>query len=118
MVLSHSSIVGPSPKIRGHECNDLQTPKVSKKQLCDRARPCPSGQLLLHRRDGGLDTTRLVPGGILLLELVHEQLGRVFGGCALLLERSDSRLQDDEDEDEDNEDDEDDRSFDADAYGA
>ena len=51
-----------------------------------------SGQLLVYRRHGGLDAARLIPGGVLLLELVHEQLGGVFGGSPLLLERSNARL--------------------------
>ena len=55
--------------------------------------PCASGQLLVHRRHGGLDAPRLIPGGVLLLELLHEQLGRFVGGGALLLERGDARLQ-------------------------
>src|SRR6266851_1322750 len=39
-VLSQSSIFGQNPKIWYQEFNDLQTPKLSKKQLCDRtARP-------------------------------------------------------------------------------
>jgi hypothetical protein len=36
LVLSQSSIFGQNPKIWCHEFNDLQTPKLSKKQLCDR----------------------------------------------------------------------------------
>src|SRR5437879_9465538 len=35
-VLSQSSIFGQNPKIWCQEFNDLQTPKCSKKQLCDR----------------------------------------------------------------------------------
>jgi hypothetical protein len=35
-VLSQDSIFGQNPKIGCQECNDLQTPKLSKKQLCDR----------------------------------------------------------------------------------
>jgi hypothetical protein len=35
-VLSQSSIFGQNPKIGCQEFNDLQTPKLSKKQLCDR----------------------------------------------------------------------------------
>jgi hypothetical protein len=38
MMLSHSSIFGQNLKIGCHEFNDLQTPTLSKKQLCDRAR--------------------------------------------------------------------------------
>src|SRR5712664_3019132 len=38
-VLSQSSIFGQNPKIWCHEFNDLQTSKLSKKQLCDRTRP-------------------------------------------------------------------------------
>src|SRR3989442_567863 len=34
--LSQSSIFGQNPKIWCHEFNDLQTSKLSKKQLCDR----------------------------------------------------------------------------------
>src|SRR5467141_2469210 len=37
-VLSQSSIFGQNPKIWCQEFNDLQTPKLSKKQLCDRTR--------------------------------------------------------------------------------
>ena len=36
LVLSQSSIFGQNPKIGCQEFNDLQTPKLSKKQLCDR----------------------------------------------------------------------------------
>ena len=36
IVLSQSSIFGQNPKIWCQEFNDLQTPKLSKKQLCDR----------------------------------------------------------------------------------
>jgi hypothetical protein len=36
LVLSQSSIFGQNPKILCQEFNDLQTPKLSKKQLCDR----------------------------------------------------------------------------------
>jgi len=36
VVLSQSSIFGQNPKIWCQEFNDLQTPKCSKKQLCDR----------------------------------------------------------------------------------
>ena len=35
-VLSQSSIFGQNPKIWSHKFNNLQTPKLSKKQLCDR----------------------------------------------------------------------------------
>jgi hypothetical protein len=35
-VLSQNSIFGQNPKIGCQEFNDLQTPKLSKKQLCDR----------------------------------------------------------------------------------
>jgi IS1 family transposase len=35
-VLSQSSIFGQNPKIECQEFNNLQTPKLSKKQLCDR----------------------------------------------------------------------------------
>jgi hypothetical protein len=35
-VLSQSSIIGQNPKIGCQECNDLQTPKLLKKQLCNR----------------------------------------------------------------------------------
>ncbi len=35
-VLSQSSIFGQNPKIEYQEFNDLQTPKLSEKQLCDR----------------------------------------------------------------------------------
>src|SRR2546423_11009064 len=38
LVLSQSSIVGQNPKIGCQEFNDLHTPKLSKKQLCDRTR--------------------------------------------------------------------------------
>ena len=34
-VLSQSSIFGQNPKIWCQEFNDLQTPKLSKKQLCE-----------------------------------------------------------------------------------
>src|SRR2546428_1600785 len=37
-VLSQSSIFGQNPKIGCQEFNDLQTPQLSKKQLCDRTR--------------------------------------------------------------------------------
>ena len=37
-VLSQNSIFGQNPKIGCQEFNDLQTPKLSKKQLCDRTR--------------------------------------------------------------------------------
>src|SRR5712691_842167 len=37
-VLSQSSIFGQNPKIWYQEFNNLQTPKLSKKQLCDRTR--------------------------------------------------------------------------------
>jgi len=37
-VLSQSSIFGQNPKFGSQEFNDLQTPKLSKKQLCDRTR--------------------------------------------------------------------------------
>jgi len=37
-VLSQSSIFGQNSKIVCQEFNDLQTPKLSKKQLCDRTR--------------------------------------------------------------------------------
>src|SRR6266849_4227024 len=36
LILSQSSIFGQNPKIGCQEFNDLQTPKLSKKQLCDR----------------------------------------------------------------------------------
>src|SRR2546428_11935886 len=36
MILSQSSIFGQNPKILYQEFNGLQTPKLSKKQLCDR----------------------------------------------------------------------------------
>jgi len=36
LVLSQSSIFGQNPKIWCREFNGLQTPKLSKKQLCDR----------------------------------------------------------------------------------
>jgi hypothetical protein len=35
-VLSQSSIFGQNPKIWCQEFNDLEAPKLSKKQLCDR----------------------------------------------------------------------------------
>jgi hypothetical protein len=35
-VLSQSSIFEQNPKIWSQKFNDLQTPKLSKKQLCDR----------------------------------------------------------------------------------
>ena len=35
-ILAQNSIFGQNPKIGCQECNDLQTPKLSKKQLCDR----------------------------------------------------------------------------------
>jgi hypothetical protein len=35
-VLSQSSIFGQNPKIGYQEFNDLQTPNLLKKQLCDR----------------------------------------------------------------------------------
>ena len=38
IVLSQNSIFGQNPKIGYQEFNDLQTPKLSKKQLCDRTR--------------------------------------------------------------------------------
>src|SRR6266571_1903973 len=41
MVLSQSSIFGQNPKIWCQEFNDLQTPKCSKKQLCDRTLRVP-----------------------------------------------------------------------------
>jgi hypothetical protein len=47
-VLSQSLIFGQNPKIGCQEFNDLQTPKLSKKQLCDRTvgmRPLPLGML-------------------------------------------------------------------------
>jgi hypothetical protein len=34
--MSQNSIFGQNPKIGCQEFNDLQTPKLSKKQLCDR----------------------------------------------------------------------------------
>src|SRR4029453_6474888 len=40
-VLSQNAIFGQNPKIGCQECNDLQTPKLSKKQLCDRTIPFP-----------------------------------------------------------------------------
>jgi hypothetical protein len=40
-VLAQSSIFGQNPKIECQEFNDLQTLKLSKKQLCDRTRPLP-----------------------------------------------------------------------------
>jgi hypothetical protein len=40
-VLSQNSIFGQNPKIGCQEFNDLQTPKLSKKQLCDRTVPSP-----------------------------------------------------------------------------
>src|SRR5438477_10834106 len=39
-VLSQSSIFGQNPKIGCQEFNDLQSPKRSKKQLCDRTPEC------------------------------------------------------------------------------
>ena len=48
MVLSQSSIFGQNPKIWCQEFNDLQTPKLSKKQLCDRTRSKPLGILPPH----------------------------------------------------------------------
>jgi hypothetical protein len=39
MVLSQSPIFGQNPKMGCQEFNDLETPKLSKKQLCDRAGP-------------------------------------------------------------------------------
>jgi hypothetical protein len=38
VVLSQSLIFGQNPKIGCQEFNDLQTPKLSKKQLCDRTK--------------------------------------------------------------------------------
>jgi hypothetical protein len=38
VVLSQSSIFGQNPKIGCQKFNDLQTLKLSKKQLCDRTR--------------------------------------------------------------------------------
>ncbi len=35
-VLSQISILGQNPKIGYQKFNDLQTPKLSKKQICDR----------------------------------------------------------------------------------
>jgi hypothetical protein len=65
-VLSQSSIFGQNPKIWCQKFNDLQTPKCSKKQLCDRTRSVRScvgawswvsgliaGRLLLPLRDLG-----------------------------------------------------------------
>src|SRR2546428_10226815 len=47
-VLSQSSIFGQNPKIGCQEFNDLQTPQLSKKQLCDRTRSKPLGVLPPH----------------------------------------------------------------------
>ena len=55
--------------------------------------PNASGHLLVYRRYGGLDASGLLPGGVLLLELLHEQRSRVLGGGALLLECGYARLQ-------------------------
>src|SRR3989454_3154058 len=41
-VLSQSSIFGQNPKIGCQEFNDLQTPELSKKQLCDRTQGTPA----------------------------------------------------------------------------
>jgi hypothetical protein len=41
-VLSQSSIFGQNPKIWCQEFNDLETPKLLKKQLCDRTGQSPS----------------------------------------------------------------------------
>ncbi len=41
LVLSQSSIFGQNPKIEYQEFNDLQTPKLSEKQLCDRTLMLP-----------------------------------------------------------------------------
>jgi hypothetical protein len=43
-VLSQNSIFGQNPKIGCQEFNDLQTPKLSKKQLCDRTSFFPPGR--------------------------------------------------------------------------
>src|SRR5256886_10767373 len=53
-VLSQSSIFGQNPKIGCQEFNDLQTPKLSKKQLCDRTRiiPCAHDFRLEHHPPG------------------------------------------------------------------
>src|SRR5438094_3934624 len=51
-VLSQSSILGQNPKIGCQEFNDLQTPKLSKKQLCDRAPWCRVSRVARCR--GGL----------------------------------------------------------------
>jgi hypothetical protein len=49
-VLSQSSIFGQNPKLWHQEFNDLQTPKLSKEQLCDRTpgRP-PQSEGAQHR---------------------------------------------------------------------
>src|SRR2546427_3808122 len=57
-VLSQSSIFGQNPKIGCQEFNDLQSPKRSKKQLCDRTGgmhrlfgACGSGDGPAHHND-------------------------------------------------------------------
>jgi hypothetical protein len=42
-ILSQNSIFEQNPKIGCQEFNDLQTPKLSKKQLCDRTAMSPGG---------------------------------------------------------------------------
>src|SRR6266704_249695 len=56
-VLSQSSIFGQNPKIGCQEFNDLQTPKLSKKQLCDRTE-----RLRLGLMGGAGAGDRVAPG--------------------------------------------------------
>src|SRR2546427_3644366 len=55
--LSQSSIFGQNPKIGCQEFNDLQTPKLSKKQLCDRTE-----RLRLGLMGGAGAGDRVAPG--------------------------------------------------------
>src|SRR5436309_8543129 len=51
-VLSQSSIFGQNPKIGCQEFNDLQSPKRSKKQLCDRTNTSCSWKRYCHWKRG------------------------------------------------------------------
>jgi hypothetical protein len=54
LVLSQSSIFGQNPKIWYREFNDLQIPKCSKKQLCDRTMDCPHPRAVEPPETGGV----------------------------------------------------------------
>jgi len=102
-VLSQSSLFGQNPKIWCQEFNDLQTPKLSKKQLCDRT---PYGTVLqgwalaqqgqweeaIARMRRGYAAWRAtgaevdVPYFLVLLAEAYGKVGQVEEGLELLAE--------------------------------